>query len=156
MTVGQGDMRNLGVINLPGVARSAPEARAFVRRTLPGMESWTMDDIALCVDELVANACEHTSSGRGGRVMVVVSASPDVLRVTVIDNGGADDKPCVRDESGAVNGRGLRLVEALSTGWGAHEALGGTAVWADFQRWASAPMTAPLAGRGVGVDEVPR
>ncbi len=99
-----------------------------------------MADIALCVDELVANACEHTASGTGGQVTVVVSATRDVLRITVLDQGGTLGKPCVRTDLCAEDGRGLLLVEALSTAWGCHPALNGTAVWAEFR------MVPPLSG----------
>lgn len=138
-----GAMRNLGTINLPGIAQSAPQARAFVRKAVPGLDDETLADIALCVDELVANACEHTASGRGGRVMVAVGESGGTVRITVTDDGGAAGKPCVRDEPTCEDGRGLRLVEALSTGWGSHGAARGTAVWADFRRPSAPPPPAP-------------
>jgi anti-sigma regulatory factor (Ser/Thr protein kinase) len=125
-------MRLLGTTSLPGVARSAPEARAFVHRLAPHIEVEALADIALCVDELVANACEHTASGIGGQVTVIVSAAHEVLRVTVLDDGGTEGGPCVREEACGEDGRGLRLVDALATAWGSHQALGGTAVWAEF------------------------
>jgi serine/threonine-protein kinase RsbW len=129
----RGPMRLLGTTSLPGVARSAPEARAFVRRVAPHIDAEALADIALCVDELVANAGEHTASGLGGQVTVIVSAADEVLRVTVLDDGGTGGAPCVRDDLCGEDGRGLRLVDALSTAWGSHKALGGTAVWAEFQ-----------------------
>lgn len=125
-------MRPLGTITLPGMPRSAPEARAFVRGLVPDAEPDALADVSLCVDELVANACEHTASGAGGTVTVVVSAGDEVLRVTVLDDGGTDGKPCVQTDAWSEGGRGLQLVEALSTGWGSHAAPRGTAVWAQF------------------------
>ncbi|TDD79513.1 ATP-binding protein [Actinomadura darangshiensis] len=129
---GPEEMRLLGTITMPGVARSAQAARAFVRGIAPPMDIAAMDDIVLCVDELVANAVEHTASGTGGQVTVVVSAREDVLRVTVLDQGGTQEQPCVRTESCSEDGRGLLLVDALSKSWGSHPALKGTAVWAEF------------------------
>ncbi|MBA8950384.1 ATP-binding protein [Actinomadura namibiensis] len=126
-------MNLLGVISLPGVARSAPEARAFVRRVV-GDGGDLLGDLVLCVDELVANACEHTASGRGGRVSMLVEGTDGALRVTVVDDSGSATKPCVRTEVCGEDGRGLRLVEALSSGWGVAEAGGGTAVWVEFRR----------------------
>ncbi|WP_030170494.1 ATP-binding protein [Spirillospora albida] len=125
-------MNLLGTLTLPGEARSAGRARAFVRDVAAHVHEDTMADIALCVDELVANACEHTASGVGGQVVVIVSASRDVLRVTVLDEGGTDGKPRVRTDLSAEDGRGLLLVDALSTTWNSHAALKGTAVWAEF------------------------
>jgi anti-sigma regulatory factor (Ser/Thr protein kinase) len=131
-------MRLLGTTSLPGVARSAPEARAFVRRVAPHIEAEALADIVLCVDELVANACEHTASGLGGRVTVIVSAAEETLRVTVLDDGGTGGAPQVRAAPCGEDGRGLWLVDALSTAWGSHSALGGTAVWAEFHAPAAA------------------
>ncbi|MFI0357288.1 ATP-binding protein [Actinomadura sp. 9N407] len=131
-------MRTLGTISLPGVTRSAPEARAFVRLmagTHLGLERDVLGDIELCVDELIANACEHTASGRDGKVAVVLEVGREtgreVLRLKVIDDGGANGKPHVAEGCGE-DGRGLRLVEALSLGWGVDQAWNGTEVWADF------------------------
>ncbi|MFA1549657.1 ATP-binding protein [Actinomadura chokoriensis] len=129
---GPEDMRLLGTITMPGVPRSAQTARAFVRRIAPHIEDEAMADVVLCVDELVANACEHTASGTGGQVTVVVSAREDVLRVTVLDQGGAQEQPRVRTDTFSEDGRGLFLVDALSKSWGSHPALNGTVVWAEF------------------------
>ncbi|GAA2120197.1 ATP-binding protein [Actinomadura napierensis] len=129
----RGPLRLLGTTSLPGIARSAPQARAFVLRVAPHIDAEALADIVLCVDELVANACEHTASGLGGKVTVIVSAATEVLRVTVLDDGGTVAAPRVRDDPWGENGRGLQLVDALSTAWGTHRALGGTAVWAEFR-----------------------
>lgn len=127
-------MRVLGTISLPGVPRSAPEARGFVRRTVEArleLDPCTSGDVELCVDELVANACEHTASGCGGRVTVTVGAGRGILRVTVADEGGTDGKPHVAAGFGE-DGRGLRLVDALALCWGVDEKAAGTEVWAEF------------------------
>ncbi|NVI86126.1 ATP-binding protein [Actinomadura sp. BRA 177] len=126
-------MRFLGTITVPGVPRSAQVARAFVSGVAPDVDDEAMADIVLCVDELVANACEHTASGTGGQVTVVVSAREDILRVTVLDQGGAQGQPRVRTEICSEDGRGLFLVDALSKSWGCQPALNGTAVWAEFR-----------------------
>lgn len=126
------DMRLLGTITMPGVPRSAQVARAFVSVVATHVDDEALSDVVLCVDELVANACEHTASGTGGQVTVVVSAREDILRVTVLDQGGAQKQPRVRADPFAEDGRGLFLVDALSKSWGSHPALNGTAVWAEF------------------------
>ncbi|XRQ09483.1 ATP-binding protein [Actinomadura welshii] len=125
-------MKLLGTITVPGVPKSAQAARAFVRGMAPHIEDEAMADIVLCVDELVANACEHTASGTGGQVTVIVSTGEDVLRVTVLDQGGTQGRPRVQSDPCAENGRGLLLVDALAKSWGSHPALNGTAVWAEF------------------------
>ncbi|TMR29321.1 ATP-binding protein [Actinomadura geliboluensis] len=118
---------------MPGEPRSARVARAFVSGVATHVDGEALADVVLCVDELVANACEHTASGTGGQVTVVVSAREDVLRVTVLDQGGAQKQPQVRIDSYAEDGRGLFLVDALSKSWGSHPSLNGTAVWAEFR-----------------------
>lgn len=128
-----GCMTLFGTITLPGVPRSAQAARAFVRDVAPHVGDEVLADIVLCVDELVANACEHTASGTGGQVTVVASSGEDILRVTVLDQGGAKRRPCVRDDLCSEDGRRLFLVDALSDDWGSHQALNGTAVWAEFR-----------------------
>ena len=126
-------MKLLGTITMPGVPKSAQAARAFVRGLAPDVEDEAMADIVLCVDELVANACEHTASGTDdGEVTVIVSTGEDVLRVTVLDQGGTRGRPRVRRTPCSEDGRGLLLVDALSKSWGTHSALRGTAVWAEF------------------------
>lgn len=130
---GADHMKLLGTITMPGVPKSAQTARAFVRGLAPHIGHEAMADIVLCVDELVANACEHTASGTDhGQVTVIVSTGRDVLRVTVLDQGGTQGRPRVRDDPCSEDGRGLLLVDALSKSWGTHPALNGTAVWAEF------------------------
>lgn len=128
-----GDLRLLGTITMPGEPRSARVARAFVSGVATHVDGEALADVVLCVDELVANACKHTASGTGGQVTVVVSAREDVLRVTVLDQGGAQKQPQVRTDPYAEDGRGLFLVDALSKSWGSHPSLNGTAVWAEFR-----------------------
>ncbi|MFG2020761.1 ATP-binding protein [Actinomadura geliboluensis] len=128
-----GDLRLLGTMTMPGEPRSARVARAFVSGVATHVDGEALADVVLCVDELVANACEHTASGTGGQVTVVVSAREDVLRVTVLDQGGAQKQPQVRTDPYAEDGRGLFLVDALSKSWGSHPSLNGTAVWAEFR-----------------------
>ncbi|TDC83039.1 ATP-binding protein [Actinomadura sp. 7K507] len=126
-------MNLLGTITMPGVPKSAPAARAFVRVLAPHIEDDAMADIVLCVDELVANACEHTASGKGdGQITVIVSEGEDILRVTVLDQGSTQGQPRVRHDPCSEDGRGLLLVDALSKSWGTHPTLNGTAVWAEF------------------------
>ncbi|MFC4908640.1 ATP-binding protein [Actinomadura gamaensis] len=126
-------MMLVGVLDVPGVARSARAAREFLTRlarrlALINVTDDTLADLVLCVDELVANACEHTASGRGGRVVIYVETDGRTVRLTVRDDGGALTEPRVQPEACGEGGRGLWLVEALSTAWGSHD----TSVWAEF------------------------
>ncbi len=82
------------------------------------------DTVALLVSEVATNALVHGS----GDVRVSVRADADRVRVEV-----ADDSPGwpVTREAGpeAEGGRGLALVEALSSDWGTRAEGVGKVVW---------------------------
>lgn len=127
------------------VARRA--AREELRQW--GLASEWCDDVVLVISELVTNAIVHTDSGvvtcrlRGGpQIHVAVgSEGRSVSR--------SDECPPVgvrpRDEarSPGEGGRGLFVVEALSTTWGVDVAAPG----AGWTAWAVIAAPAPAAGR---------
>jgi hypothetical protein len=82
------------------------------------------DTVEVVVTELATNALCH---GTGIRT-VIISASPYHVHVAVRD--GSVDVPRVRDASEDEHGRGLRIVEALSTAWGSTPTRDGKVVWA--------------------------
>ncbi|CAM5375610.1 hypothetical protein SPURM210S_05365 [Streptomyces purpurascens] len=104
-------------------------ARRFSARTL---RSWDVvaeaDTVLLVVSELVTNALVHTQ----GAVRVDLTLAADRLRVTVNDSSPrAPAKPVVVDWE-ATGGRGLFLVEAMSTAWGSVPVGGGKQVWSEI------------------------
>ncbi|MFF5259977.1 ATP-binding protein [Actinomadura viridis] len=117
----------IGVATFPGAGRSVAHARRFVREVL-GPEP-VADTVELCVSELVTNAVRHSASGDGGQVTVAVIADGDVIRGEVTDDGAAGSTPHVRDEPCAEGGRGMMIVDALSTRWGVTSAPPGATVW---------------------------
>ncbi|MFI0412236.1 ATP-binding protein [Actinomadura sp. 3N508] len=146
-----GDARDrvvIGEITLPGVGRSVGFARSFVRETVPDFPG--VDDMITVVSEAVANAVRHTASGReGGRVSIVLAAGGGVYRLEVVDDGDAGGAPHVKAEVGAETGRGMRIVEALASGWGFRLDEGRGVTWAEFP----APVAEdrgrePLSGPG--------
>jgi hypothetical protein len=106
---------------LPGLPESARAAREFTAACLPGCPS--AYEAMVCVDELVANAVQHSRSGLpGGTVTVRVITQPgEWFRVEVEDAGPR--LRAVPDEGGplAEHGRGLALVNVLA-GTTGHEA----------------------------------
>lgn len=111
-------------LTLPGVPQSARAAREFTAACLPSCPS--VYDAMVCVDELVANAVQHSRSGLpGGTLTVRISAEPgcwiraDVLdggpRLRLVTQGRVDDV----DE----HGRGLALVAVLACEHGAAPGL---------------------------------
>ncbi|MFC6084405.1 ATP-binding protein [Sphaerisporangium aureirubrum] len=95
----------------PGVSA---KCRALVRETLTG---WQMpglvDDVVLVVSELLGNALIHG----GPPILLTLRAARGVLSGAVTDRGPG--WPRIR-EAGAdrEHGRGLRIVAALTDGWG--------------------------------------
>ncbi|THA26676.1 PAS sensor protein [Streptomyces sp. RKND-216] len=103
-------------------------ARRFTARTL---RSWGLADEAdvalLVVSELVTNALLHTQ----GAARLDLMLSGDRLRVAVTDSSPrAPAKPVIVDWE-ATGGRGILLVEAVSTAWGSVPVGGGKQVWAE-------------------------
>ncbi len=112
--------------------RAPAAARHFLRERL---RSWGVTGEAavtaeLCVSELVTNAVIH--GGSASQLAVALTGAG--LEVSVSDQGGASAHERVRPvhEQGGplrVYGRGLMIVEALSSSWGADALPEGTSVW---------------------------
>ncbi|MGO4754054.1 SpoIIE family protein phosphatase, partial [Streptomyces sp. 2MCAF27] len=103
-------------------------ARRFTGRTL---RSWGVskeaDMVLLVVSELVTNALVHTQ----GPVRLDLTLAGDRLRVAVSDSSPrAPAKPVLVDWE-STGGRGLLLVEAMSTTWGSVPVSGGKQVWSE-------------------------
>ncbi|MFF5159358.1 ATP-binding protein [Streptomyces sp. NPDC000348] len=101
-----------------GLAR----ARCFTRDTL---RDWSLghhcDDATLVITELAANAVIHAAPRCAGApdIRLGFHLEPTHLLLTVSD---PDDRPPVRRPGAGPgpeeHGRGLRIVDALSEGWG--------------------------------------
>nr|WP_246890553.1 ATP-binding protein [Streptomyces sp. LBUM 1480] len=111
------------------VPQAVGQARRYTRRVLRrwGVES-TADTVLLVVSELVTNALVHTD----GRVRLDLTLLADRLRVAVADSSPRTPaKPTVIGWE-ATGGRGILLVEAVSTAWGTVPVSGGKQVWAEI------------------------
>lgn len=122
----------------PSSLRSARDA---VRRVWAGQDPADSDLAALVADELASNAIKHV----GEAFTLTVLDGADRLLVAVTDHSRREPvfRPAVR---AASCGRGMRLVSALSSGWGVrlvhHE---GKTVWATIP----GPRTAVASAVGV-------
>ena len=110
--------------------RSSATARRFVTETL---RRWKCDDVleavTLLVSELVTNSVVHA----GSDAEVAVLLKPDALRIEVTDQGSGI--PWSRDAPpDATSGRGLAMVEKLSSAWGVEAGDGGKTVWFEVPR----------------------
>lgn len=117
----------LGVTELPGIPESVARARAFVRDVL-GPAHLVLDEAVLLVSELVTNSVTHSDSRGDGQVTLAVSQCGEMIHVEVVD-AGSEAEPRVREDPSAEDGRGLFLVDAISSRWGAHRDEGGRVVW---------------------------
>ena len=121
-------------VTLGATLRSAGVARRFVAETL---ERWqcgdVLDTVMLLVSELVTNAVIHA----GSDVDLSVRLLPDVVRVEVIDT--SDVMPAPRDAADhETSGRGLAILDAMSSAWGVDPLPGGKRVWFEVPRLAAA------------------
>lgn len=133
-------------MRLAAEAASVPGARRFV---CDGLADWgraVVEDAALCVTEMAANAALHS----GSRFMEVVVNEPQegVVRVAVEDEGQMVPVEAVRPRAGRMlddgfapglvaedqptTGRGLAIVSMLAESWGVDETAEGRRVWADL------------------------
>ena len=93
-----------------------------------GLDAERIDDAVLCLSELVTNASMHTRSECEVRLVL---SSPE-LTVTVRDRGAAGHALADEHSRGdplRVHGRGLLIVDALSSRWGSTQDASGTTVW---------------------------
>jgi anti-sigma regulatory factor (Ser/Thr protein kinase) len=112
----------------PGAVR---EGRRHLEEALAASGAIALlDDAALVVAELLANAVQHGSPP----LSIAVRAEPSKVRIEVHD---ANARPPVRPvaSSTTMTGRGLALVAAVSARWGVDrsEPDGGKVVWAELE-----------------------
>ncbi|MFI0236802.1 ATP-binding protein [Streptomyces sp. NPDC016845] len=137
---------------------SAAQARRMTRAHLTGWGACedTCDAAALVVSELVTNAIVHTASRRiHCELHELRDDAGERVRIAVRDEGCIPDDPRTggRIAPEEEHGRGLLLVAAVSTAWGAQETGPGLLVWAELPRdarAASGPAPAADAIGGVG------
>jgi anti-sigma regulatory factor (Ser/Thr protein kinase) len=114
-------------LRLPHSDRAPRLARAFVAENLQG---WQLDGMvetaSLVVSEVVTNAVVHARSD----AELLLERTPTALRISVIDHGEGLSQ---REKTGVGDGgRGLLIVEALSSRWGTEPTDGGNCVWAEL------------------------
>lgn len=111
------------------VPEAVRHARRFTRRTLRswGVTDDSMDTALLVVSELVTNALVHT----GGQVRLDLTLINRVLRIAVADSSPRTPIKPTSIGWEATGGRGILLVEAMSTAWGSLPVSGGKQVWSE-------------------------
>jgi anti-sigma regulatory factor (Ser/Thr protein kinase) len=121
-------------MDLPAQASSVRTARQFVRETLL---EWRCPEIVesatLLTSELVTNAVQH--SGTDGHpaepIELRLYTTAHGIRIEVDDDSAA--LPLQQDASDH-GGRGLAIVDTLSTAWGTHSNRTGKTVWFELEQ----------------------
>ena len=110
--------------NDPNAVRAA---RTFAIHQLAGYSPEVLEVVELLVSELAGNCVRHTDAS----FEVRVSGDPQRIRVAVSDKGRG--RPVAQHvDADALAGRGLALVEMLSSSWGVRTNPGfarGKSVW---------------------------
>jgi anti-sigma regulatory factor (Ser/Thr protein kinase) len=109
----------------PGV-RFGREAARLLLRGWGVTDDDLLDRVELVVSELVSNAVRHTEGAS------TLELSLDTTSVTAAVTDSNPEHPAVREAAYAGGGRGLPIVDDMSSSWGSEPAPGGKRVWARF------------------------
>lgn len=122
--------------DLPVTVQAVPLARQLLDELLTVwyrefVDEEQREDARLVLSELVTNAVHHAHNGRHLRVHLE-SDNDGQLYIAVDD--GVRDLPALRElTQHAPDGRGLHIVQELSTRWGTRQLEnGGKRVWAEL------------------------
>jgi anti-sigma regulatory factor (Ser/Thr protein kinase) len=129
-------------MSLAADASSAGRARHFVKDSLEAWDAAVFEEAAvLLVSEVVTNAVLHARSAP----TLTVRLRPGLLWVGVAD--ASDTVPAPKQYGiEAATGRGLRLVERISTRWGVRsDGTGGKVVWFELDEGAASGYAVAIA-----------
>lgn len=119
-------------VDIPADVHAAAAARAVVEALLPVWDLVDLqDDAKLIATELITNAYRH-APGTDSFELELVRRGRGV-RISLAD--GSSVLPIIAKLShDATGGRGMVLVAALATAWGAEKYQGGKRVWVDLDQ----------------------
>jgi len=110
----------------PPTADAVPEARTFLRESLPPTVSDdTAAELVLALSELATNVVKHA-----GTPFEVVVDTDGQARIEVEDSSPRMPVP-TRAAPWAMSGRGLAIVDELCDRWGVHIAQNAKCVWCE-------------------------
>ncbi|MBV9368838.1 MAG: ATP-binding protein, partial [Frankiales bacterium] len=119
------------VLELPADLTSPARGRAFVASSL---EAWglvgALDTAMLLTSELVTNGVRHAGTGMR---LTVTRTGERGIRIAVTDHAPTVGVRIGRSDDNAEGGRGLFLVEHMSSGWGSVADDAGKTVWFELQ-----------------------
>jgi anti-sigma regulatory factor (Ser/Thr protein kinase) len=117
---------------LPGIPGSVRVARFHVRAALTYCDLGQFaDDAAIVTSELVTNAVQHACRDATETIGVTLARAEELDAVIVTVSDPSPHAPVMHHAPpGSERGRGLQIVESLSTHWGWRAEPGGKAVFA--------------------------
>jgi anti-sigma regulatory factor (Ser/Thr protein kinase) len=132
------------VVLLPHAPSSVVAARWHITTHMreEGVVSPAIGDATLVVSELLTNAILHARPLPGARVLVAWALRERSLEVAVSDGGSTTRPRTAQPSLSSIGGRGLAIVEHLSSRWGVLPHDFGLTVWA--------VLPAPAGGRTGG------
>ena len=127
------EVTEASVLLLPFAAASVGVARRRLVSDLIAADvcDSAVCDIALVISELLSNALRHAAPLPGSKIRVGWRIDPGSVQVSVGDGGGPTVPELGEPTQAATGGRGLRIVEKLSSRWGTSTGEEGTTVWAE-------------------------
>ncbi|HWE54853.1 MAG TPA: ATP-binding protein [Acidimicrobiales bacterium] len=126
----------VGFRMLPGRPVSAGVARDLIGQVCSeGSAGHLIGDANLIGTELVSNGVRHTDAPIG----VTVRAGAGRVSIEVADGTTAPPVPRMAD-LGSAGGRGLLLIDALSSAWGITPSATGKTVWAQLDGTRPSPV----------------
>ena len=128
------EVSSSAVVLLPYTPSSVAVARRRLTADLAsaGIFGPAVGDAALVVSELLSNSIRHAAPLPGSKIRVTWTLGEDAVRVAVSDAGGGPLPRVTRPSPAAAGGRGLGIVETLSSCWGVVRGDGETTVWAEL------------------------
>jgi anti-anti-sigma regulatory factor/anti-sigma regulatory factor (Ser/Thr protein kinase) len=116
---------------LPASPIATREAREIVATACAAWEVSHLTGAAgLIATELVSNAIRHA----GGEMELTIAMRDRFLHICVRDGSPVAPERMTIDPETGEGGRGLLLVEALTSGWGSTATADGKVVWATLRR----------------------
>ena len=126
-------MEPAAAVTLPATVHAPAQARRHLQDVGGAWPERVLDAALLVVSEAVTNALRHGS----GAIELCVAVGDGRIRLEVSDEGGGlpRRRPTADDDLGE-GGRGLYLLDALTTGWGTEHRTDrpGKTVWMEIPR----------------------
>ncbi|CAM3285808.1 ATP-binding protein [Stackebrandtia soli] len=119
---------------VPYSARSAGTVRRWLTGVAAEVGDALLADLCAVSTELIGNAVRHASPLAGDELSVRFRLTTGSIEFAVTD-GGSASSPAVRSvDQSSPDGRGLHIVDALTSQWGVTDDGDGRTVWVRFDR----------------------